>query len=78
MLVLTRKSGEGIRIGDDVRIVVVEAREGQVKIGIEAPLSRTVHREEIYMRIKEENVRASRVSPRELEDALKDRQKKHD
>lgn len=60
MLVLTRKLGEIIRIGDSVRITVLEVRSGQVKLGIEAPLEVKVHREEIYARIQEENRRAQR------------------
>ncbi len=76
MLVLTRKSGEGIRIGDDVRIVVVEVKDNQVKLGIEAPQSLMVHRDEIYRRIQEENVRAADLSPAELTDALNDLIKK--
>lgn len=75
MLVLTRKSGEGVRIGDDVRIVVVEVRENQVKLGIEAPLSKTVHREEIYLKIQEENIRAAGLRP-EIADTLKKKGKK--
>ena len=75
MLVLTRKSGEGIRIGDDIKIVVVEVREGGVKIGIEAPLRLSVHREEIYKKIQEENVRAASV-PTALTDKLKETGKK--
>lgn len=78
MLVLTRKSGEGIRIGDDIKIVVVDIRDNQVKLGIEAPLAHTVHREEIYSKIKEENLGASMVSPAELKDALKDPKKRDD
>ena len=58
MLVLTRKLGENIRIGDNVKITVLEVRSGQVKIGIEAPPEIKVHREEIYERIQEENRRA--------------------
>lgn len=57
MLVLTRKLGENIRIGDDVKITVLEVRSGQVKLGIEAPPHVKVHREEIYARIQEENRR---------------------
>jgi carbon storage regulator len=76
MLVLTRKSGEGIRIGDDVRIVVVEVKDNQVKLGIEAPQSLMVHRDEIYRRIQEENIRAADLSPAELTDALNDLIKK--
>jgi carbon storage regulator len=72
MLVLTRKSGEGIRIGDDIRIVVVEVKENQVKIGIEAPLEFTVHRDEIYEKIQQENIRAAKLLPTELTGALDD------
>lgn len=60
MLVLTRKLGENIRIGDHVKITVLEVRSGQVKLGIEAPPEVKVHREEIYARIQEENRRAQR------------------
>ena len=60
MLVLTRKLGENIRIGDSVKITVLEVRSGQVKLGIEAPPEIKVHREEIYARIQEENRRANR------------------
>ncbi len=70
MLVLTRKSGEGIRIGDDIRIVVVDIKDNQVKLGIDAPQTLMVHRDEIYMRIQEENIRAADLSPAELTGAL--------
>ena len=59
MLVLTRKLGENIRIGDAVKITVLEVRSGQVKLGIEAPPEVKVHREEIYVRIQEENRKAA-------------------
>lgn len=67
MLVLTRKLGENIRIGDSVKITVLEVRSGQVKLGIEAPPEVKVHREEIYARIQEENRRAQRGKPGETE-----------
>jgi carbon storage regulator len=63
MLVLTRKLGENIRIGDTVKITVLEVRSGQVKLGIEAPADVKVHREEIYARIQEENRRAQTWKP---------------
>ena len=63
MLVLTRKLGENIRIGDSVKITVLEVRSGQVKLGIEAPPEVKVHREEIYARIQEENRRALGAPP---------------
>ncbi len=59
MLVLTRKVGEGIAIGDDIKIVVMQIKGKQVRLGIKAGASTIVHREEIYQRIQEENRRAS-------------------
>ena len=66
MLILTRKSGESITIGDDVKITVVEVKGKQVRIGIDAPRSYTIHREEIYISIQEENRRAAKESPLSL------------
>ena len=54
MLILTRKVGESIRIGDSVEVKILGLRAGQVKIGIEAPKDLKVHREEIYERIRAE------------------------
>ncbi len=55
MLTLTRKSGECIRIGDEIRIVVREIKGRQVRIGVEAPMSIPVYREEIYLKIQDES-----------------------
>lgn len=63
MLVLTRKLGENIRIGDSVKITILEVRSGQVKLGIEAPPEVPVHREEIYARIQEERRRGKDPPP---------------
>jgi len=63
MLLLTRKLGENIRIGDDVKITIVEVKGNHVKLGIDAPPSVKVHREEIYERIQEENRRAKGIKP---------------
>ena len=60
MLVLTRKLGEGILIGDDVTITIVEMKGGNVRIGIEAPRSKKIYRQEVYARIVEENREAAR------------------
>jgi carbon storage regulator len=60
MLVLTRKAGEGIIIGDDIRITVVELKGGGVRIGIDAPRELKVHRQEVYERIEQENREAIR------------------
>ena len=48
MLVLSRKQNEGIRIGKDVRVVIVETHGGKVRLGIEAPKDVDVDRDEIY------------------------------
>ena len=55
MLVLTRKIGEGIVIGDDVTITIVEMKGGNVRIGIDAPRKKKIYRQEIFDRIVEEN-----------------------
>ncbi len=52
MLVLTRRLGEAITIGDNIRIVVVDISGNQVKIGIDAPKDVEIYREELYTRIK--------------------------
>jgi carbon storage regulator len=62
MLILARKEGEAIVVADDIRIQILETKSGQVKIGIEAPNHITVHREEIYQRIVEENKKAAMES----------------
>ena len=63
MLILTRKSGESITIGDDVKITVIEVKGKQVRIGIDAPRNYIIHREEVYIRIQEENKRAAEITP---------------
>ena len=59
MLVLTRKIGEGIIIGDDIRITVVEVKNGGIRLGIEAPADVKIHRQEVYERIQTENREAT-------------------
>jgi len=59
MLVLTRKAGEGIIIGDDIKITVVELKGGGVRIGIDAPRELKVHRQEVFERIEQENKEAA-------------------
>lgn len=54
MLVLTRKVDQSIMIGDHIRIVVVDVRGDQVKVGIDAPRDVTVHRREVYDEIQKE------------------------
>ena len=67
MLVLTRKLGESIRIGDDIVIKVVDLDARHVKLGIEAPRSVAVNREEIYIRIQQENQEAAQAKDASLE-----------
>ncbi|UYZ21611.1 carbon storage regulator CsrA [Mesobacillus jeotgali] len=60
MLVLTRKNGETIKIGDDIEITIVSSKNDQVKIGIKAPKNIEILRKEIYEQIQEENQNASK------------------
>lgn len=69
MLVLTRRLGESINIGDEIKVTVVDIDGKQVKIGIEAPREISIFREEVYERIKLENIRAADSSTDELKKA---------
>jgi carbon storage regulator len=60
MLVLTRKTGEAIQIGEDIEISVVSVKGDQVKLGINAPKNVEIHRKEIYLTIQDENAEASK------------------
>ena len=59
MLVLTRKTGESIQIGDDITIKIVAVEGDQIKLGIDAPKNVDLHRSEIYQQIIEANQQAS-------------------
>ncbi|MEN6464434.1 MAG: carbon storage regulator CsrA [Syntrophaceae bacterium] len=63
MLILTRKLGEAIKIGDQVTIYFLEVKGKQVRIGIEAPPHITIHRQEVYESIRQENIRAAETLP---------------
>ena len=54
MLILTRRVGESLMVGDDVTVTVLGVKRGQIRIGVNAPNEVPVHREEIYERIKAE------------------------
>ncbi len=64
MLILSRKLGQSIYVGDSVIVTVLGVARGQVKIGIEAPRELAVHREEIYRRIQDENSREEPTTSR--------------
>lgn len=70
MLVLTRKAGQNIKIGDGIRISIIDIRGKQVRIGVDAPAELPIHREEVYLRIKAENLEASGAKPDDLTRAL--------
>lgn len=71
MLVLTRKLGESIAIDDHIKIVVVQIKGKQVRLGIKAPKETKIHREEVYMAIQEQNKEAATASPASLQDVSK-------
>jgi carbon storage regulator len=58
MLVITRKKGEGILIGEDIEITVVKTEDGSVKLSISAPKNITILRKELYKEVEEENKQA--------------------
>ena len=62
MLVLTRKSGEAINVGDSITITVLEVRGNQVRLGIQAPIDVIIHRKELYEKIRGENLISAGLS----------------
>jgi len=68
LLILTRRIGEGILIGDGIRVVVLEVRGKQFRLGIEAPTDVVVLRDEIFQRLTNENLQASAFLLRDLQD----------
>ena len=71
MLILTRKEGEGIRLGDDIRIVLVQLKGNQARLGIECPSSMRVLREELYQAVKQENLAAMATDPAHVQHLAK-------
>lgn len=71
VLILTRKLGESITIGDDIKITVLGVFGRQVRIGIEAPSKVVVHREEIYVKIQQENRKAAKSVKQDLASVMK-------
>ncbi|BCY15137.1 carbon storage regulator CsrA [Actinoplanes sp. L3-i22] len=67
MLVLTRRAGESVMIGDDVVITVLEARGDVIRLGIQAPRDVQVHREEVYRELQDANRAAASPSDAEVD-----------
>ena len=76
MLVLTRKLGESIAIDDHIKIVVVQIKGKQVRLGIKAPRETKIHREEVYQSIQDQNTEASQSDIGSLSDLSAELHKK--
>lgn len=74
MLVLSRKKNQGIMIGDNIEITIIEVQGDQVRIGINAPRSVSVYRKELYEEIQQENKKAASSGMVNLEDILKQKE----
>lgn len=66
MLILTRRPGESLCIGDNIKVTVLSVQGKQVKIGLDIPDGMPVYREEVYLRIKEQNRQASEMLDTDL------------
>jgi len=66
MLILSRKTNESIMIGDQIQISIVDVKGDQVKVGIKAPKTVKVYREEVYRAIQQENIEAVKAKPETL------------
>lgn len=62
MLVLTRKVGESLKIGDDIELKILSMDGEQIKLGIDAPREIAIHRKEVYLAIEQENSAAAEAS----------------
>lgn len=71
MLILTRRLGESITIGDNIKVSILGVSGRQVRLGIDAPSDVIVHREEVYVRIQEENRKASKSLKKDLAGMVK-------
>ncbi len=71
MLVLTRKVGERINIGDDIVLTVVDINKGSIRLGIDAPRHVSVYRHEVFQKIQEENLESSKGVSNDVADAAR-------
>ncbi len=74
MLVLTRRPGESIVVGENIVVTVIEIKGGQVRIGIDAPREVDVYREEIYEQVRQENLSAV-ANVEEIRKAVQDQKR---
>ena len=72
MLILTRRQQESLRIGDDITVTILGVKGHQVRVGIEAPKTVVVHREEIYARICSEKAAEARAREQAASSASED------
>jgi len=66
MLILTRRPGESLYMADNIKITVLSVQGRQIKLGLEVPDDMTVYREEVYLRVKEQNLQALAASDEDL------------
>jgi carbon storage regulator len=66
MLILTRRPGESLFLGDNIKLKILSVQGKQIKIGLEVPEDMTVYREEVYLKIKEQNKQALEISQHDL------------
>ena len=72
MLIITRKKGESLMIGDDIEITISKIEDGSVKIGINAPKNVTILRKELYEEVEKENKEAMNINVDLLKNLKKD------
>lgn len=73
MLIITRKKGESLMIGDDIEIIISKIDDGSVKIGINAPKDVSILRKELYEEVEKENKEASKIDISMLSNIKKNR-----
>ncbi len=66
MLILTRRPGESLYLGDNIKLKILSVQGKQIKIGLEVPEDMIVYREEVYLKIKEQNKQALETSQHDL------------
>ena len=66
MLILTRRPGESIHLGENIKITVLGVQGKQIKIGLDVPKDKAVYREEVYIRVQEQNKQALAASDDDL------------